>query len=258
MAQPAPQTPAPQVPKSQPGKKKTRLIIVLAVAVVVVVAVAILIALVLVPSCSSDPKEQPAVEEPRENEPAVDREDAEGEPEDGNDSDNQGEEQEKPIDDERLGSFDGTLYESTTLPLSFMLPPDYTVDENRERILCASPTGLAQIQIYRIAGIKAADVAAEQENYNRDAINRFNGSLYEFTSAEDVVYYDTTWHRVIFKSNDADGNLINYWLTYTDDGSGGVVFCAYGLFFGPSGTASIDELSGLDIQESMKLDRAAI
>ncbi|MDR1187673.1 MAG: hypothetical protein LBK95_09495 [Bifidobacteriaceae bacterium] len=158
------------------------------------------------------------------------------------------------VEDDRATAFEGTLHESTTLPLSFMLPPDYTVDENADRILATSPTGLAQVQVYRVAGVSAADVAADQEKYDLDAINRFNGNLYEFTSEEDVDYYGTTWHRVIFKSNDADGNLINYWLTYVDDGEGGVIFCATGLFFGSGGSVGVDELASLDVSQSMILD----
>jgi hypothetical protein len=256
--QPIPQ-PALQTTKPRSGKKKTGLIIALVAAVVVIAVVAAVIAIFVVPSCSSKPPTQAAVEGQQEKETEADKEATEEEPEDNRGSDNQNENQqqqqeEETVADERLDAFEGTLYESTTLPLSFMLPPDYTVDENSSRILCISPTGLAQVQTYRIAGISATEVAADQEKYNRDAITRFNGNLYEFTSAENVVYYGTTWYKVVFKSNDADGNLINYWLTYTDDGKGGVVFCAYGLFFGPSGTASIEELVGLDIPQSMKLD----
>jgi hypothetical protein len=250
-AQPVPQ-PAPPPPEPQPGKKKTGLIIaiVVAAAVIFVAILAIIVAFLLVPSCSTNAKELPVVEEEQEEETVVDEE----EPKDGDDSDTQGGNQEEPAEDDRLNAFEGTLHESTTLPLSFMLPPDYTVDENSDRIFCSSPTGLAQVQIYRVADISAADVQADQESYNLDVITRFNGNLYEYTSEEDVVHYGTTWHQVVFKSNDADGNLITYWLIYADDGKGGVIFCAYGLFFGPTGSVSADELSGLDIQESMKLD----
>jgi cytoskeletal protein RodZ len=235
------------MPPPQPRKSKTALIIALiAGAFVVLIAIVIVVALVVLrPSnqqtegaaTPSGQEEQITPKDTPENEETTTPE--------------------KPATtDDRLDTYDGELYYSTSLPLSFVLPAGWTAEETEEVLHVTNASGNGTVSLYGISGVGFQTIVNDKTELIEAAVSDAGCSTYEVNKEENAVYYGTTWHEINVSANTSEGEFVYLLVGVGDDNNGGTLIYSLALHFGLENSLPAEELlTGLNILHSLMLER---
>jgi hypothetical protein len=157
--------------------------------------------------------------------------------------------------DDRQDVFDGDLYRSTGLPVSFMLHSGWTATESQGFIEIVNASGNGNVTIAWLVGTSPQIIIADKTALVESAVVSAGGTTYEINVEEETTYYGIPWYEIKAETNSSDGAYVYILLGIGDDGKGGTILYYFALNFGAENTLPIEDLTGgLDIFHSMMIN----